>query len=125
MTRARWFAPGLTVLAIGTALALPDSPIAALMFGWLRVVRRIGPRIELNLAGLATGLLCVALLGVLTHFLGAWFYREIRARHAHPDWPPAWQWRWTVGTLGAVVMMFVAGLVGVGLFRTTSWLLEM
>jgi hypothetical protein len=100
------------------------SLIWAFLSGWVYVPARALPQVEVSLAGVATAVVCTAAAVGLLHFLAGWMYTEVRTKKERTDWPPAWRWRWTVSLIAAVMLIFVAGLVGVGLFRTTSWLVE-
>jgi hypothetical protein len=51
-------------------------------------------------------------------------YAEARVKQAGADWPPHWRGAWTLCLVTAVMLMFCAGLAGVGLFRTTLWFLQ-
>jgi hypothetical protein len=72
----------------------------------------------MNWSGIATAAACLALLGWIVHRFGAWA----------ATWPTATKipWRWTKAPLlvAGVVLLFWAGLFGVGLIRSSQWLLE-
>jgi hypothetical protein len=51
-------------------------------------------------------------------------FLEARERAERTDWPTRWRWRWTFSRSAAFILMFSAGLIGVGLFRTTTWFLQ-
>ena len=112
------------IVALVAVLVFSISVLDALALGWYHVLMRIGPRIEINGAAIASGLVCVAATVVLTHSLGCWIYCEVRPKQDCADWPTAWRWKWTLCLTLAVGLMFTAGVVGVGLFRTWSWFLE-
>ena len=113
------------LVVAGLVFRLPvGAMFVAFVFGWWDVVFRAVPQVEVNLAGVATGILCVALTIFVLHRLAAWIYGEVQIKQERSDWPPAWRWSWTACLVAAVMLMFVAGLVGVGLFRTTGWLME-
>lgn len=113
------------IVIAGLVFRLPVAAmLAAFFFGWWNVVFRAAPQVEVNLAGVATGILCGALTIFVLHRFAAWVYREVLSKQQRINWPPAWRWSWTAGVVAAVMLLFVAGLVGVGLFRTTGWLLE-
>ena len=112
------------ILALVAVFVFAESALAALFLGWLRVVGRILPRIEINESGIATGVVCLAITVGLLHLFAAWLYAEFRTKQDCTAWPAAWRWPWTFCVVLAVMLMFVAGLVGVGLFRTTSWFLD-
>ena len=92
--------------------------------GWAYVAGRAVVEVEWNAAGIATGAICVVAIVALLHYFAGWLYREVRVKRGHADWPTAWRWRWTLGLTAAVALVFVAGLVGVGLFRTSGWLID-
>jgi hypothetical protein len=58
------------------------------------------------------------------HYFSAWLYGEIRTKKERSDWPAAWRWRWTLCLVAGLMLMFIAGLAGVGLFRTVDWFLQ-
>ena len=103
-------------------------PIHAIIWyaltGWAYAAVRSIREAEADLVGIASAVVCVAAVVGLLHGFAGWLYREVRVKQERADWPAAWRWRWTLGLIGAVVLMFVAGLVGVGFFRTSSWLIE-
>jgi hypothetical protein len=112
------------LLALIAAFLFAQSVLATLFLGWLRVVAPALQRIEVNAGGIATGIVCAAVTIFLLHRFAAWLYREIRGKNDRSDWPSSWRWPWTLCVVFAVMLMFVAGLAGVGLFRTTSWFLQ-
>jgi hypothetical protein len=115
----------LGVVVAGLIFRLPLGEMGvALLIGWFNVSERAVPRIELNAAGIATGVVCVAITLVLLHRLAAWIYGEVVTKQQRITWPPAWRWSWTFALTATVMLMFVAGLFGVGLFRTTGWLFD-
>ena len=120
----------LSIPALGLAVAWGPlgypvgAMFLALLGGWLNVVQRALAQADMNRAGIASGMLSVVLTVLMLHYFAAWIYREVRVKNERADWPAAWRWRWTLCLTAAVMMMFIAGLVGVGLFRTTSWFLE-
>ena len=112
----------LSLLAV--ALLLAGPVLSALVFGWMHVMERAVPRIEVNVAGVATGLACIAAVVIALHYFAGWLYAEVRLKQARTDWPASWRWKWTLCLIAAVMLMFSAGLAGVGLCRTTSWFLQ-
>lgn len=117
---------GLMLIAVVAVVDLEklSKLLDPIFLGWLRVLQRVGPRIEVSVIGIATGLVCAIGTVMMLHLFGSWIYQEVRLKHARLDWPSAWRWSWTLSLLAAVVLMFLAGLVGVGLFRTTEWFLQ-
>ena len=116
---------GITLLLAASLFLGEQAPaLAWLLWGWWSVLRRVAPQVEINIAGIATAVACVAVIVFLLHRVGVWLYAEVRAKHQRTDWPTAWRWSWTLCLLATIVLMFVAGLAGVGLFRTTTWFLQ-
>lgn len=95
-----------------------------ILAGWFDAIQRDGERMEISPAGIATGVICTAAALAVVHYLGKALYADFRRKNARADWPPAWRWQWSLAAVGAVVLMFSAGLCGVGLFRTTTWCLD-
>jgi hypothetical protein len=117
--------PTFAIAIVWVVFGYPLGAIAwRLLAGWAYVIGRAVPMIDWNPAGIATGLACVAAVVLALHYFGAWLYREIRLKQEHANWPASWRWKWTLSLTAAVMLMFVAGLTGVGLFRTTTWFLE-
>lgn len=116
-------AAALCALAL-TALGVFTNAFEPLTLGWWYVLARSAPRIEVSLIGVGTGVLCLGATMLTLHWIAAGIYREIRLKHGRTVELSEWRWSWTVGLVMAVMLMFIAGLVGVGLFRTTSWFLE-
>ncbi len=106
-----------------TAIWAFTNALEPLILGWWHVLARSAPRIEVSLAGVTTGVLCLGATALTMHWIAGGIYREIRLKQGCTVELNAWRWSWTVGLVAAVILMFVAGLVGVGLFRTTNWFL--
>ena len=117
-----WPRPVLNGILIFMVAAIDAVPTFAL--GWWRFLERVGPNIEVEPLGIVSGLICIAAVVFVLHYFAAWLYSEIRVKQEHSDWPTAWRWRWTLCLLAAVVLLFAAGLIGVGLCRTTVWFFE-
>lgn len=109
------------VVAFPVLMCVPSIVLIPIVvsFGWINFLKRVGPQVEINWSGIATATVCVALLGYIIHRLGAWA----------ATWPTETRiaWRWTKAPLvvAGVVLLFWAGLFGVGLIRSTQWLLSM
>lgn len=95
-----------------------------LLIGWWRFSERVVPRITVEPIGMLTGVVFVLAATIALHYFVAWLYDAIRTKNDATIWPAEWSWRWTMCLIALVVLMFVAGLVGVGLQRTTVWLIE-
>jgi hypothetical protein len=117
---------GMGVLALSVAwcvLGIPiHSMLIAVLIGWFNVLQRIAPLITFNPVALLTAAIVLGGSVYALHCFAGWLYREIRVKQDRYLWPIQWRFRWTISLLFGVFLMFVAGLVGVGLFRTSSWL---
>ena len=105
-------AGGLMVLTCLGAV-FPLDAAFRLAAGWAYFVGRVGPRVSVNGAGVLTALVCLVALAVGGHLFLRWLVGTARR----------WQLRWTLSILGAVVLMFVAGISAVGITHQTAWLL--
>ena len=110
----------ILLLLVASALF---EPAEALVIGWYRVLARVGPQIEISYAGVVTALVCIGATAYVLHLVARWFYAELRVKPTRIDWPAAWRWKWTLCLVASVMLMFGAGLAGVGVWRTTSWFL--
>jgi hypothetical protein len=105
----------LVLTAMG-ATALREG-LTVTMFGWWGYVARVGPRITVSTAGVATGLICAVVFTAGLHGLLRWLFREVRAGS------PPWKLRWTLSIVGIIVLMFAAGIAIVGVVHQTGWLI--
>jgi prepilin-type processing-associated H-X9-DG protein len=115
---------GLVILCCMGLLA-PVDFFVAVTFGWIWYLARTIPEIQIARSGLATAAVCLILLVVgLQYFLG-WLYRELR----NPDSDPKagdsrWKWRWTLGLVAGVILLFSAGTATVGVTHQLGWLIS-
>jgi hypothetical protein len=115
----------LVVVVAWLRLGMPvGAMLLAVFIGWWHVLARVMSLVEVSVGGVVTGILCAVMAIVALHSFARWLYAEARIKKGRDDWPAAWRWSWSVGLCAVVGMMFIAGLAGVGLFRTTSWFLE-
>jgi type IV pilus assembly protein PilA len=105
----------LLILIVGGGVFLVEIPFR-LAFGWIFFLRDNFATLEVNLLRVAEALACIAALGLGGHFFARWLYRQMA--------PAAAPWRpgWTVAGLGAVLLLFVAGIGTVGITHQTAWL---
>lgn len=108
------YAVAAAALGVVAAIEVAPDVLFTLLFGWLSVLRRTMPLVVVSVAGVATALVALGLAAAVLHLLAARWSR-------HGQGP--WRLRWTVGLTFAVALMFVAGLSGVGLWRSTQWFL--
>lgn len=114
---------GLTVAALVVFLLfIAGAPwlleaLWTLAAGWFTHVGTVLPEITINWSGvgiLAVGLGLAALLG---HRFCRWLWEGT----GHHD---PWRARWTFAGLGAIVLMFAAGMAFTGVVHQTGWLLR-
>ena len=114
----RWIAAFLGVAVV--LLGRFREDVGLLLVGWLLFLRRTLPQATVNMAGVATGLVALALLVGVVHYFGRWW------RGATPqaaDAPPRqWPFRWSLAVLLALFVMFAAGFATIGLARQVGWL---
>jgi hypothetical protein len=73
----------------------------ALLFGWIRFVGQVLPKVTINPAGVGMALGCVVLAAVVGHRFCVWL------RQGEP-----WRWRWTLAGLAGVVVLFAGATSG-------------
>ncbi len=76
---------------------------------------RVVPQINVNGGTVATAVLCLISLAVGLHWLLRWVCTAVR-----PE--AVWRWRWTLGLLGLVVLVFVSGTAAIGVTHQAVWL---
>jgi hypothetical protein len=104
-----WF-PGLDVAWI-------------LALGWIWFLRRVVPQLTVRWDVVGSTLVYTAVLAVGAHLFLRWLYREWgRAGASGGAEIPRWKWRWTLGGLTIVLVMFAAGTAAVGIAHQTIWL---
>ncbi len=84
-----------------------------LAVGWARFLSRVVPQVHVSGPGALTAAVCLAGLTVGGHLFLRWLVGPGRR----------WGLRWTLSALGAVVLMFVAGVSAIGISHQTAWLL--
>lgn len=99
----------------GMGLGWPMQVAFKLVFGWVPFLGHVGPRITVNGASLASGVVCFALFGVGLHLFCAWLYGQLRPG-------ASWSRRWSLAAVGVTVLSFAAGISAVGLVHQGVWL---
>ena len=89
-----------------------------LVFGWFAFLRENLAALEPNPRLIVEALLCIAVLGVGSHYFCRWLYAAMV-----PDAAVAWRARWTVMGLGLLFLLFAAGIGTIGLTHQAAWLL--
>jgi hypothetical protein len=106
----------LAELALCIGCLFPFQIVYYLAVGWFLYLNRVIPEIQVNWSGVATAVVCLALLAVGLH----WFLRWLSSARA-PEAKP-WPFRWTATILSVVVLVFVAGIAVVGITHQTAWI---
>jgi prepilin-type N-terminal cleavage/methylation domain-containing protein len=113
----------IVVLLALLGFGVPFSALFYLLVGWALFFWRVVPAVRPDGAAVLSGLVCLAALAVGLHLFCRWLYSCWGRAGEGEDAPRStWRPRWTATGLGAVVLMFVAGLSAVGLLRQTTWL---
>jgi len=88
-----------------------------LLFGWYTFMEMNAASLQPNSRLMLEAAICTVVLGVGGHYFSRWLYLKMA-----PDGAGAWQVRWTVTGLGAVLLLFVAGIATIGITHQTAWL---
>ena len=107
---------GVFILVCG---CLPIKPAAWLVFGWLHVLLVTVPRMTVEPAAVAVGVVSLVLLAAIAHGFAGWLYA-----HAHRNQTPrpAWRLRWTVVIVPIVVLLFATGICLIVVIHQIVWL---
>lgn len=98
--------------------------LGGLAFGWLAYPARILPRVTINGAGVATGLVCLALFTIGLHRTLGSFYGEVqRERGVQVQDRRPWLARWTASLVSLIVVMFVVGISATAVVHQAGWLI--
>ena len=108
----------LVVLVIFPSVALFQIPWY-LVFGWAHFIFDNATRIELNPGLAAEAILCLVVLSIGTHYFARWLHAQMSAASK-----PVWPWRWTLGGLAIMLLLFVAGIGTIGVTHQLAWLVN-
>jgi prepilin-type processing-associated H-X9-DG protein len=98
--------------------------LGGLAFGWSAYPARVLPRVTVNWAGVATGLVCLALFTIGLHRTLGWFYGEIqRASGLEVGGRRPWSARWTASLASLVIVMFLVGISATAVVHEAGWLI--
>lgn len=125
MSRSVWFFVWCTigaVVALGF-LTMMDPWLFQvpwhLVTGWYSFISRVFPQITWRWGAIAQAVVVGVGLGVGTHYLLRWFWRQ---RHAQQDGAPNWPVRWSVSLVSLLVLLFLATMASVGIGHHVGWL---
>jgi len=113
----KWIAIVFVLLVFLAVLPTVEIPFR-LAFGWIVFLRDNIARLTLNPLRVAEAAACIAALGFGGHFFARWLYGQML-----PNAARAWRPGWTVAGLGAILLLFVAGVGTIGITHQTAWLL--
>ncbi len=106
----------VAALGLGVFVEIPFE----LAFGWVKYLGRVVPRLNPDLAVIATAAACLLVVTLGGHAFLRWLYA---ATGPGPE-PRRWPWKWTLLLVGLVVLMFVSGIAVTGMAHQTGWLLR-
>jgi type IV pilus assembly protein PilA len=89
------------------------------IFGWVHFIRDNAARIELNPALAAEAIVCLVILSIGTHYFARGLHAQMSAASK-----PVWPWRWTLGGLAIMLLLFVAGIGTIGVTHQVAWLVN-
>lgn len=115
--------PILLIAVIG--FTAPLVAIVTLVFGWTMYLARVIPQVSVSGPGVLTALFCLAAFTAGLHAFLQWLCRQNNSDFGEIGTPVArmWSFRWTMGLVALIVLMFVAGLAAVGVTHQVGWLI--
>lgn len=87
------------------------------VLGWISFIAQTLPRVRPDAASIATFLLCFGAFYGLVHFFGGMIYTHITSQRGEAK---PWRAKWSGAIVCACVLLFAAGMSGVGLFYSTQ-----
>jgi len=116
----------MSVLLACLGAGVPLDFLLQIGTGWAQYLVRVVPRLTINWGGVATAVICLALLTGGLHLFLRWYYQQTRQpadAEGGDQAPRPWRFQWTLALVGVVMLMFVAGTAAVGLTHQTIWLM--
>ena len=102
------------------ALLVPLAVVFQVVFGWVYFAARVIPQTRVQAGGVAVAAVALAGAAAVGHWIAAWLWREMHARGDRPRW----RVRWTLASLGVIVLMFVCGTAATGVAHQIGWLVR-
>ncbi len=97
-------------------------PLLSLLFGWVIFPIRTLPQMTFEPAAFAVAFAALAVLLVVAHRLGRWFYAHAQAA-AQTSTSPPWRFRWTASIVVMILSVFAVGIGLIVVIHETGWLL--
>ncbi len=90
----------------------------AFFAGWAHYPLRVVPEITVDIAAVATALIALVLFAVGLHRMCIWLYRKSDSQSGKRQWKRAW----SSGLVWGILLMFCAGMAGIGVVHQIVWL---
>lgn len=108
----------LIVDSLGLFYAASILPlIGTVLLGWIHFLAQTLPLVRLDAASIFTFLLCFGAFYGLVHVFGGMIYTHVTTQRGEAK---PWRAKWSVAIVSACVLLFAAGMSGVGLFYSTQ-----
>ncbi len=106
------------LMMAGIGMGLIDLGVSVL-FGWIKFLADVWPRISWNWGAIWTAFLCLGLALLLSHWFLDWLCRGIASARGKTF---SWPWKWTVcGSVG-IGLCFLVGMAVAGAVHQIGWI---
>jgi hypothetical protein len=121
----QWLA-GIVILIALSLFVLPFfefyysgawSLAVSICFGWISFLYNTLPRVQIDSASIFTFIVCLTAFAGLVHFFGRVLYTHVTAQRGEAQ---PWRAKWSAAIVCASVLLFAAGMSGVGLFYSAE-----
>lgn len=139
----KWSVIGWAVVVAALLASMISEITRTLVLGWIAFLSRTLPKVTVNPVGVLSGIIALGLLAGILHGFAKWWSRErgvgggqqsvevpipgfpvSGSPHLAPRSPLSWRFRWTLGILVLLIVMFATGYSAIGLARQLGWLLS-
>jgi len=108
------------LMMAGIGEGLIDLGIS-LLFGWVAFLTETLPRISWKGNAIWIAILCVGIVGGLSHWFLNWLSSSIASSRSKTF---SWPWKWTMSCLVAVGLCFLVGMAAAGAAHQIGWIAE-
>ena len=115
-----------TVVGVTAAIILAvvyPAQVWLLLAGWMPFLWHNLQNVTVNPEGVLIGVVAIALLLGMTHYIGRWWRQAVPNGSGSPR--RQWRFRWSLSVVIVVFVMFAAGFSAIGLARQLGWLLSL